>query len=617
MGVPRFFIELLKKYRNTHFWDSNFRSQYFFMDYNAFIHKTRHSFMKEKKYEDLVKLSVSKREQLLANYIVDKTLEFVNNVTKPEKLLYIAFDGSVPKSKVVESRARRYKTVKEEKYFEELKEIFKIEEKDVSSLISNVSISPGTTLMEKISKGLWNVIDKKKFMGGEIIVILDDTNVPGEGEHKILNFIRSIKNIDEKVCIYSPDADVIILSLQYKGDIYNIREKRLESREDLELYPNPDVKYIIFSIREYRSAIKKEFGDFDEVRLSRDLIFITFFIGNDFTKAIYFLKSNKDGFNIILEVYKKLLNKYKNTNKQYLVEIIEKIKEDNNIIRTPLLNQSFLIDIFQELSRMEDKYMKEYQNKIFNKMDKFNEECENSFESKKASFQHELYYLPTNPFAEPELFKIINYYKPHPIWIQEYYSYFFGIFSCNTKEYKKYKKLICKTYLESLSYCLQYYLSGLPSWKWYYPFRVAPMPSDILTFINEMPKGLAFTFDIGKPYTPIEQLTLMLPPQMISILPRPLRLLINSDTSPLAPYYPIDFKLDKVFGEKFTYSKPLIPVYIDEYVLPIIQETFDKFTKSEKERNKLSYKYQLYEPENLLLKDILSDIPRIIDFNYL
>ena len=85
MGIPRFFINLLKKYRNTHFkWDSDFKCQYFFMDYNAFIHNTRYSFLKQTTYLELEKLSVAKREQALADYVVEKTLEFVNNIVKPD-----------------------------------------------------------------------------------------------------------------------------------------------------------------------------------------------------------------------------------------------------------------------------------------------------------------------------------------------------------------------------------------------------------------------------------------------------------------------------------------------------------------------------------------------------
>ena len=607
MGIPRFYINILKKYKNTHFWDPNFKHQCFFMDYNAFIHHHFRFFFKQITYEKLEKLSVAKREQAVADYITEKTLEFVNDVVKPEKMLYIAFDGPVPKSKMILSRARRYTKIKEEAYYEELRKIYKIEEKDTSALISNIAISPGTTLMEKISNTLFDAINKKKFMGGKIMVILDDTNIPGEGEHKILNFIRNLKNLEDKVCIYSPDADILVLSMQCKGDIYNIREKRFENQEDLKLYPDPNVKYIIFSITKYRAALKKEIGDFDEYRLSLDVMFLSFFIQNDFIKPIYFLKSNQGGMEVVLEIYKRLLNKYKMKEKSFLVEIVEKV---------PLINQEFFIEMLHEISRMEDRSMKEYQKRIFSQMNKVNEVDENKdkdkdnkeiYELKKASFMHDPYYKSSNPFYEPDLFKKINYNQPRHIWNQEYYSYFFGLNPDNVIEFKNYKKLICKKYLESLSFCLRYYLVGLPAWKWYYPFRVAPMPSDILQCINEFPKGLDFTFDIGEPYTPIEQLALMLPPQAISMLPKPLRLLINKPNSPLAPYYPIDFKLDKVVGEKFEYSKPLIPPYNDEIVLPIIRETFESFTKSEKERNQLLDRYKLYEPDNILLKDLLND----------
>ena len=590
MGIPRFFIQLLKKYRNTHFWDPAFKAQIFLMDYNAFIHNALHEFLKQKKYDEFEKLTVSKREDEFTNFIVKKTIDFVNEVAKPEKLLYIAFDGPVPKSKMLESRARRYKAVKQEEYLDELRKTFKVD-KDVSSLFSNVSISPGTTLMEKISKGLWTTINKKKFMGGNIIAILDDTHIPGEGEHKILKFIRYLKNLEDKVCIYSPDADVIVLSLQYKGDIYNIREKRFDSKEDLQLYPNPDVKYIIFSITKYREALKKEFGNVDEFKLSRDLIFISFFIGNDFIKAIYFVKSNKDGFGTVLDIYKKVRKD------RYLVST----RVDDKVY--PVINNAFLIEMISELSKLEDSSMKEYQNRLFSQMNKESEKVEQTFETKKSSFIHDYYYSPTNPFYEPGLFKMINYNKPKSVWNQEYYSYFFGI------KDTKYKKMICRTYLEGLYYCIHYYLIDLPSWKWYYPFRVAPMPSDLLQYLNENP--LDFHFELGEPYTPIEQLALMLPPQRISMLPKPLRTLITNETSPLIPYYPIDFKLDKVFGEKFEYAKPLLPVFVDKLVLPSIRDTFDKFTKAEKERNELKDTYQVYQPT--ALKELLLDIPRTID----
>lgn len=614
MGVPRFFIDILKKYKTTHFkHTSDFKFQHLFMDYNAFIYPSVAAFFKQVSYDSFQKLSVNKREQALADFIVERTVEYVNEL-QPEKLLYIAFDGPAPRSKMKLQRDRRYKGVKGEMFLEELRDIFDIEEKNPASLWDKASLSPGTSMMEKVAKGLLAATKKKRFMEGKIIVIVDDTNIPGEGEHKILKFIRSLKNLEDKVVVYSPDADMVILALQYQGDIYNIRKKDPLRKEDVELYPAEDVKYIIFSVTKYREALKKEIGDYDEIRLSRDVIFLTFFIGNDFVKPIYFTKSNMSGsFWNILGIYKRLLHKYKNTAKPYLVEI-----RDIDNEQVPFVNQNFLIDIFQDLANMEDRKMKEYYSRLLENMEKKDnagEELEGTFEGRKASFEHDKYYKSTNPFAEPELFKLIDYNKSRSVWVQQYYSYFFNITPDNPREFRNYKRLICKTYLESLSYCLRYYLTGLPSWDWYYPFRVAPMPSDILYFMNEMPKELNFKFEMGKPYYPIEQLTMILPPQSIAILPRPLRNLITGATSPLAPYYPIDFQLDKVAGEKFIYAHALLPSFVDEIVRPAIQDTFSKFTKTEQERNKLKDEYELYEPPKTSLKNVTLNAPRKIVSN--
>lgn len=586
MGIPSFFREILTKYKKTHFWDPEFVVQYLLLDYNAMIHNMVSQYFKEVSYDMFSNLSSSKKDEKIINFILSKTLDFVNNVAKPKKLLYISIDGPAPKSKMELQRFRRYRSIKAEAYLSQLRERYNIEN-DVSMLWDkSAMISPGTSFMKKLSETLWKAINEKKF--GDITVILSDSSRPGEGEHKILPFIRSLKNPKSSIVIYSPDADLIVLALSYPGNIYILRPKDKNSQEEMTQYPEND--YIYLSINEYRTAfLDKHKLKVDPIRFSRDLMFITFFGGNDFCRPIPFLKINKNGMETIANVYKNVFEK----RKDYLVEI--KKVNDKNI---PLVNISFLNDIFVEFSKMEEFKMREEYERILKKIERKMDEPEDTYEAQKSTFEHSKFYESINPFAIPELFKVINYQLPKSQWKDQYYNYFFNISPDNPKEYRDFKKTICMEYLKGLEYTIQYYLSGLPSWKWHYPFRVAPMPSDILFALREAPQNLNFKFNLDTSYTPLQQLSMIIPPQSADALPKPMRSLLTSDKSPIIPFYPTDFTLDVVAGEKFIYSEPILPSMVDELILPFIDDAINSLTSNEKERDELKEDNMVYDPND-------------------
>ena len=78
-------------------------------------------------------------------------------------------------------------------------------------------------------------------------------------------------------------------------------------------------------------------------------------------------------------------------------------------------------------------------------------------------------------------------------------------------------------------------------------------------------------------------LFMILPPQLSSLLPKGYGKLMTDIDSPLIQYFPVDFKLDVMLGQKQEYSEPLLPELDEELMLEEIGKI--KLTKTEERRN--------------------------------
>ena len=126
--------------------------------------------------------------------------DLVTNVVRAKKV-YVAFDGLVPYAKIVQQRYRRMR-------------------KGETGEFDKHQISPGTPFMRELA-------DTLRFLYPEVIV--SDTLEPGEGEHKIFTWLRTLPEHERKTTvIYGLDADLVVIALaqSHLSDIQLLREQK-------------------------------------------------------------------------------------------------------------------------------------------------------------------------------------------------------------------------------------------------------------------------------------------------------------------------------------------------------------------------------------------------------
>lgn len=227
MGIPYYVASLLRVHKHIQRrLVSGYKVDLFAIDFNCFIH---HALKAENPVGSIV---VALHELLL---------------TVEAKQVYIAFDGLVPYAKMVQQRYRRMR-------------------KGEPGDFDKHQISPGTPFMKKLAEAL-------RFVFPEVIV--SDTLEPGEGEHKIFQWLRT--QPPSSVCIYGLDADLVLIALaqSHLGDIHLFRESE-ESGQTL------------LSIRELEKVLPIEKDVF--IKLS------VMCFGNDFMPNLAMFSLRENGY---------------------------------------------------------------------------------------------------------------------------------------------------------------------------------------------------------------------------------------------------------------------------------------------------------------------------------
>lgn len=474
-----------------------------------------------------------KEKQLAMFEDVCRSVEHIFKIVKPKKRLILCVDGPAPLSKQNQQRQRRFRSA--------------TESSDGSCPFNSNCITPGTKFMDFLTKYIdWYIrkrINEDKSWSG-IEVVFSNEKAPGEGEHKIINYIRYYGDINDTYCINGMDADLIMLALgTHVPNFYILREDVYDSQNDFFCVDIGAIRGKLASILRWPSGGAFAFNERTAID---DFIFLCFMVGNDFLPHIPSIEIIERGIELILEVYREIGLTY-----GHITHL-----NDDRVEFLPIPLSVFLEEIGRhEKENLEGKLMK-----------------------KKDFFPDPLLESCAEQNSHTGKWNVdIERYKT------EYFAYSFPPL---TQE-----SVLCHDYLEGMQWVLSYYTRGVPNWKWNFRYHYAPCASVLAIHVKSFchPKYMKTI-----PSTPFQQLLCVLPPKSADLIPEPLCRLLTDSNSPLKKQCPEHFEVDLRGKRKEWEGVVILPMVDFNLVRDCYLKVFGKVSPQDLKRNITgrSYKYE-------------------------
>jgi 5'-3' exonuclease len=394
----------------------------------------------------------------------------------------------------------------------------------------------GSTSVDDTSTGAGAGVDAVAAAWRGVQVVYNGHSVPGEGEHKIMQHIRTARaqpdyRANQRHCLYGQDADLLMLGLATHEPHFTIlREevifkKKNNANQNIRVIPTEDeddnddnafplglpeiefvlptpAKFQLLHLSVLREYLEVEFSHrhyhgapLDRERLIDDFILMTFFVGNDFLPHLPALDINENAFDVIFDAYKSLqrenveyfITDGEITNFARLEKFLHIIGEQEETIL-----EKRALDVRIKALRMNNTLSKRQRKEQTQEMI-----SSAALSAGSASTTHEgLLVKPSHGGT----------------YQQQYYVEKFGNdltdlvttnFSFSAQSIDSFVPRLAQEYVKGLIWCFQYYTKGCISWDWYYPYHYGPMLKDV-TGVESLVKQIQF--DLSSPLLPFQQL---------------------------------------------------------------------------------------------------------------
>ncbi|KAG7299899.1 hypothetical protein JYU34_016922 [Plutella xylostella] len=601
MGVPKFFRytserypclnELVKAYQIPDF-------DNMYLDMNGIIHNCSHPDDSNPHF----RITEEKIFQDIFHY-----LSILFQIIKPKKLFFMAIDGVAPRAKMNQQRGRRFRSAREaEKLEEEARK--KGEVLPSEKRFDSNCITPGTVFMARLHEQLRFFVQQKIStdpLWSKVKVILSGHETPGEGEHKIMDYIRWARSQpdydpDTRHCLYGLDADLIMLGMCTHEPHFALLREEVKFGKTTQRATSPEeTNFFLLHLSLLREYLEQEFISikhnlpfkYDIEKVVDDWVLMGFLVGNDFIPNLPNMHISNDALPILYSTYMKVLPMLDG----YINEAGELNLKRFEIFMQELakLDKEKFQDTYADLKYFEAKTgrrpnaneRKEYKP---NNDDTFNVNIDDIKANKPDDELQALIDATHDMFIEDvdgddEDYEDIdssdeeaNFNMEFKLHKKDYYM--------NKLDYSKVTEEVLASqaegYVRAIQWNLHYYYHGCPSWCWYYPHHYAPYISDIKGFSD-----LKITFEKGEPFKPFEQLLAVLPSASKQLLPAPFHSLMTHEESPIVHYYPQHFETD-LNGKKNDWEAVVLIPFIDEVnLLSAMAPCYQRLTDEERRRN--------------------------------
>jgi 5'-3' exonuclease len=513
------------------------------LDLNGIIHTSCQKIYKYGSFEPKCLLKKSppicsgEKDTSVFEDVLNSINSLVTTINPREIVLCI--DGVAPVSKQIQQRQRRFLSKKTNGGFD-----------------SNC-ISPGTDFLFRLGVHLKSSIEmklEKEWLNVTTIYFMDSL-VPGEGEHKLFDFLRSKQTRITKekfnIVIVGNDADLIMLSLLVstlflKDNLIYILREDLSSKK---------LDYILININKFKKNIldfalskpKFKHCDFDFVVC--DFVILCFMAGNDFLPQIALFNIYDGGLDLMMKNYFITPGYITFRSYQGMKKTVSRNNEDSKI----KIKFKHLVGVFEHI------------------LNNVNPQAIQHYKTREYGYPNVL----LDVVCKKEILFMditLHYLKSYTI-------------------HHKITKSLIEAYLEEITWVFNYYVYGgaTVDWNMYYPSQFAPTALDLLNYLKKYktkdnnpssPQELS-SFQID----PFFQLLCILPPHSSDLLPTPLNKVLTDN---MTHFHPKEINIDyngKLNGWE---GIPLLPSLNYEEILSIYKTNVKLCLKTDLKRNTVS-----------------------------